>query len=79
MILTNEWDQHNGFRHKIENIFWFLSYPEPEDNAAYTELKRRKPVCRIHIILIWIRIRIRGSASVFMDPDSAPDTDPDPR
>lgn len=42
MILTNEWDQHNGFRHKIENIFGFLSYPEPEDNAAYTELKRRK-------------------------------------
>ncbi len=42
MILTNEWDQHNGFRHKIENIFWFLSQTGPENNAAYTELKRRK-------------------------------------
>ena len=33
-------------------------------------------VFRIHIILIWIRIR--GSVSVIMDPDPDPDTDPDP-
>ena len=33
------------------------------------EVKIGQPVFRIHIILIWSRIRIRGSVSVIMDPD----------
>jgi hypothetical protein len=35
-----------------------------------------KPVLRIHDILVWIRIRIRGSMPLLMDPDSDADLDP---
>jgi hypothetical protein len=34
---------------------------------------------RIHEILVWMRMRIRGSIPLtLMDPDTDPDTDPDP-